>query len=306
MDWRVKGMIQKTLGVVPGGERINDLLQKTLGDLKRFESNTDAKVKNDWGPLVSHMREVGLSPQDLDYVEVGSGWYPTLPLCYALAGAKRCLTYDIRRHMSEELTFRVLRSLERHLPHIASVSGQPVQQVMALHASLMNCHTLPELLKTARIEYLAPGDAADTKLPPQSVDVVYSNSVLEHVPAEVIRRIFREAKRILKPDGVTVHSVACNDHYAHFDRNITFINYLQYGEGEWDWWNTKFLYQNRLRPQDFLRLVQESGLNVVLTKQKPRPDLLAKLPGMKIAPEFARYSAEELCSTFIDFVARPV
>jgi SAM-dependent methyltransferase len=305
MDWRVKGMIQKVLGFVPGGEWINDTLQKSIGDLSRFESHTDAKVKNDWGPLVSHMMESGLPPQNLEYVEVGSGWYPTLPFCYALAGAKLCRTYDINRHLSEELTFRVLRSLERHLPLIASASGLPLDQVEAIYRALRACSTLPQLLKTAKIEYVAPGDASDTGLPAQSADVVYSNSVLEHILADVILAILRETKRILKPGGLTVHSVACNDHYAHFDRNITFINYLQYSQREWGMWNTKFLYQNRLRPQDFLRLVQEAGLRVTLTKQKPRPDLLEKLPAMKIAPEFSHYSNEELCSTFIDFVARP-
>lgn len=305
MDWRVKGMIQKVLSAVPGGEWINDTLQKSVGDLSRFESHTDAKVKNDWGPLVSHMVESGLPPQNLEYVEVGSGWYPTLPFCYALAGAKLCRTYDLNRHLSAELTFRVLRSLERHLPFISSSSGTPLDRVEATYAALRACTALSQLLKAANIEYVAPGDAASTGLPSQSVDVVYSNSVLEHIPGEIILRILKETRRILKPTGLTVHSVACNDHYAHFDRNITFINYLQYSEKEWAVWNTKFQYQNRLRPQDFLRLVKEAGLQVVLTKQKPRPDLLEKLPGMKIAPEFAHYSDVELCSTFIDFAARP-
>lgn len=305
MDWRVKGMIQKVLGVVPGGEWINDTLQKSIGDLSQFGKNIDSKVNNDWVPLVSHMREANLPPQNLEYVEIGAGWYPTLPFCYALAGAKLCRTYDINRHLNEELTFQVLRNLERHLPVIASASGRPLAEVERTYQSLRECSTLAQLLETAHILYIAPGDARETGLPAQSVDVVYSNSVLEHIPADTILGILRETNRILKPSGLTVHSVACNDHYAHFDRNITYINYLRFNQKEWGWWNTKFLYQNRLRPQDFLRLVEDAGLHVVLTKQNPRPDLLEKLPRMKIAPEFSRYSKEELCSTYIDFVARP-
>lgn len=305
MNWRVKGLIQKVLGAIPGGEWINDSLQKTVGDLSQFENNIDAKVRKDWGPLVSHMRETGLQPEGLEYVEVGTGWYPTLPFCYALAGARLCHTYDITRHLNEKLTFRVLQTLERHLPLIASASGRPFEQVQKTYTSLRGCSTLAQLLQGAGIDYVAPGDAARTGLPAQSVDVVYSNSVLEHIPGAVILGILKEARRILKPTGATVHSVACNDHYAHFDRSITFINYLQYTESEWGVWNTKFLYQNRLRPQDFLRLVEEAGLHVVLKKQNPRPDLLEKLPQMKIAPEFSHYSKEELCSTYIDFVAKP-
>jgi len=44
-------------------------------------------------------------------------------------------------------------------------------------------------------------NAADTGLPDHSVDCHFSMTVLEHIPPEVIRDIFTEAKRILTRGG---------------------------------------------------------------------------------------------------------
>src|SRR5437868_15507898 len=102
MDWRLKGIVQKTLSLRPGGTKVNDLLQRTVGELKEFEGNVDRKVVNDWAFLVSQMSRIGITPGGLCYVEVGCGWYPTLPLCYFLAGAKGCTTLDLVPHISEK------------------------------------------------------------------------------------------------------------------------------------------------------------------------------------------------------------
>lgn len=304
MNWRVKGMVQGALSVIPGGHLMNDCLQTTLGNLRDFEGNVDAKVVGDWLVLLSHMEELGVRPQHLDYVEVGSGWYPTLPLCYSLAGARSIRTFDVNRHLREDKTFRMLRRLQQHLPAIAEGSFRPLAEVESAYSSLCRSKTAEELLRSANITYSAPHDAANSGLPDASVDVVFSNSVLEHVPPEAIARIMKETRRILRPGGLAIHSANCGDHYAYFDRSITQINYLSYPERQWRWWNNDLLYQNRLRPSDFLELAEQAGLRVVLEKKKPRPELLAKLPAMKIASEFKDYPPEQLASTSIDFVAR--
>lgn len=101
-----------------------------------------------------------------------------------------------------------------------------------------------------------------------------------------------------------LHSLNCGDHYAYFDKRISFINYLTYTERQWRFWDNRLLYQNRLRPCDFIGLAERAGFEVVLRKQKPRPALLELLSTLDIAPEFRDYPPEELCSTSVDFVTR--
>jgi SAM-dependent methyltransferase len=304
MNWRVKGVAQKVLSAVPGGVRVNDWLQRTVGDLRDFEANVGSKVNADWVVLVGHMIELGIKPQGLRYLEIGTGWFPALPVCYSLAGADSCATFDLVDHLNGRLTFRMLDALQTHLPAIATASLTPLQQVQNSYAQLKQAKTLAELLERARIEYHAPADATASGLPDESVDVVFSNSVLEHVPRETILRLMQESARVLRRGGLSIHSANCGDHYAYFDKNITAINYLTYSERDWRLWNNELQYQNRLRPQDFLGLAEQAGLEIALKKHKPRADLLDALPKLQIAPEFQHYPPEQLCCTSIDFVAR--
>jgi len=130
------------------------------------------------------------------------------------------------------------------------------------------------------------------------------HAITGRIPPSAIERIMQESARILRPNGLAIHSVNCGDHYAYFDRSITMINYLTYSENAWRRWNTRLLYQNRMRPGDFLCSAKRSGLEVVLERSKPRPELLAALSSLKLAPEFEQYPREQLASTSVDFAAR--
>jgi SAM-dependent methyltransferase len=304
MNWRVKGVVQKVLSSVPGGVWVNDRLQTSVGELRNFEKIVDTKVVGDWIVLMNHFRELNIRIQGLDILEIGSGWFPTLPLCFHLVGVNSCRTFDLVRHLNGEQTFRALSRLEHHLDAIVRASGEPREVIENRYRALRSATNLIDLLKRAGIEYFAPADATRTGLANNSVDMVYSNSVLEHVPGPVIGALMEESHRILRPGGCSVHSVACNDHYAHFDRSISFINFLKFTESEWRLWNNDLNYQNRLRAPDFLQLAERAGLTVIYQKSKLRPELLEHLQTIRVAPEFSRYTPEELCTLSIDFVAQ--
>lgn len=307
MNWRVKGILQKALSLVPGGTWVNDRLQRSFGELRHFDGVVDRKVADDWLVLAAHLRKLDRPPRGLVFMEVGTGWFPTLPFCFYLAGARECHTFDLNRHLSGAETLRMAGRLKRHLGAVAEASVRPLAEVEAAYAALQPAiegGDAAELMRVAGLRYHAPGDASSTGLAPESVDVAFSNSVMEHIPREAIEAIFREQGRILKPGGLSVHSVNCGDHYAYFDRGLNPVAYLTFSERDWRFWNNQLLYQNRLRPRDFLAAATNAGLELPLVEFKARRELLEKLPGLKIAPEFALYPPEQLCCTSIDFVAR--
>ena len=303
MNWRIKGIVQKILSHAPGGMMLNDLLQRHAGDLRNFEDHVRRKLV-DWEILVSHSSQLGMPIAGTRLAEIGTGWFPTLPLCYALAGARSCETFDLTRHMHAGLTFRMLAALEPHLELIGRASGRPLDAVRHHYATLRNAPALEQLLQSAAIHYHAPGDATQTRLPDNSVDIVFSNSVFEHVPPQTIRAMLAESHRILRLGGLSIHSANCGDHYAYFDRSITAINYLTYTARDWDFWDNKLLYQNRLRPSDFLDMARQAGLEIALAYHKPKPHLIAALPKLEISQEFRQYPPEQLCATSVDFVGR--
>jgi len=304
MYWKAKGIVQKALSAAPGGVRVNDLLQRTVGGMRNFDANVDMKVREDWLVFMNHLRDVGFDVRG-DVLEVGTGWYPTLPMCFSLAGAKRVYTFDLNRYLKPRWTFRMLRRLEHHLEAIASSSGRPLEEVAADHRRLVATTDIEEMLALARIEYRAPADASVTGLPDHSIDIAYSNSVFEHVPAAVLNRILVENRRVLRESGIAMHNANCGDHYAYADARITPLNYLAYPADQWEFWQNRLLYQNRLRPSDFHDLAVQSGFEVARYCFTPKERLLRALETMTIAPEFHRYAPEQLCSTSVDLVLRP-
>jgi SAM-dependent methyltransferase len=303
MYWQLKGLLQKGLCVVPGGRNLNDRLQRRVGELRNFERNVAGKIE-DWQLSLKYLRDVNFDVRGKTVVEIGTGWQPVLPICFSLAGARRIITFDIVRHLDVGLTFRMMGLLETHLDTIAHASGNSAERVRRSYQKLRQVGNVQTLLKRAQVKYCAPADARETCLPPGSVDLIYSNSVMEHVPKDVILELMRESFRILRPGGLALHNVACNDHYAHMDRTISFVNYLRFTESQWSGWNNALQYQNRLRASEFLELAASGGLEVIYKQMAVRPGTNEALAKLEVAPQFKRFSPEDLAVTTVDFIAK--
>lgn len=303
MNWRVKAVLQMCLANCPGGGRVNDYLQRVAGGLRNPDAHIAGKLK-DWIITVGYLREVEFSWQGATLVEIGTGWFPTFPFCFSLIGAGCVKTFDIERHIDSDLTFKIIAALGKHLEAIAGAAGVPLEDVRERYRRINEAKNLEALLGAAGVEYFAPADARDTHIPAGTVDLVYSNSVMEHVPKDAIRGLMQESVRILRPGGMALHNVCCGDHYAFFDPSISFVNFLKYEEKGWRIWNNSLLYQNRLRSPDFLNLASEAGLKVLLKRNFVRPGTYEALASMKVAEPFQHLSTEDLAQTTIDFVAQ--
>jgi SAM-dependent methyltransferase len=305
VHWRIKGVIQKVLSHVPYGARIHHQLQRR-GGLRRFEKECDIKVE-DWSFMLQHLASTGDSISGGALVEIGSGWYPTLPVCCWLGGARSVTTYDLSRHLQPDLLVWLAQHLRSHVPFIAEKSGVDEAVVRANHERFAKAIARGADLGTATegaVVYRAPADFTRSGLSDASIDLVFSNSVLEHVPAAVLPEMFAEAKRILKPGAVMFHAVNCGDHYAYIDPQVSQLHYLQFSEAEWRIWNNDFQFQNRLRGKEFHRFAREAGFAIERDGSIVHPVRLAELDAITVHPMFAGYTREELSVTSVDMVAR--
>ncbi len=306
MHWRIKGMIQKILGFAPGGEWLHFRLQRRFGGMHDFECELAAKIE-DWKIMIGHLRDAGFVLPGLRCFEIGTGWYPTFPLACYLTGAARVTTYDLNTHLRTDLTQRCAIVLGGLLPHLAADAGVSLADVERRYHGLIEQLNAGNDLGTATagvIRYHAPADATRTMLGNDEVDIVFSNSVLEHVPGQVIEGMYREAMRILTPGGVMFHSVNCGDHYAYVDRKLHQLHYLRYSDRQWRRWDNAFLYQNRLRAHHFVDTASALGFRIDLNTATARPERLQQLAQTPVHPQFAGISPEQLCITSVDFIAR--
>ncbi len=305
MDWRVKGITQKVLGFVPGGRLLGHCLRCWLGELSNVPRDVAAKV-DDWQGLMDGLRAAGVgSVRGARICEIGAGWHPTIPLCFYLAGTESILATDISRHMDAGIAMQALDALEPHLDEIGHCAKVGVHEARERLNRLRNADSLQHMLSLARITYRHGQIAGNIRYcAPRSIDIVYSNNVLEHVPAPEITKLSHDTARALRTGAVAVHAIACNDHYAHFDRSISFVNFLQYSDEEWRKWDNGILWQNRLRAPDFVRLCSIPAARVIYRRQFTRSGSIEAIKGMSIHERFAGYALQDLAATTVHLVTR--
>jgi len=119
-----------------------------------------------------------------------------------------------------------------------------------------------------------------------------------------VRQLFGEFHRILRSGGYMLHLIDVSDHFAHSDPSISSINFLQYSEDSFSRYNSRFIFQNRLRPEAWRKLISEHGFKIVYWKTKIDEGALSNLSKMRLDDAFADLSAEEICSGSIRVVAQ--
>jgi SAM-dependent methyltransferase len=287
VNWRLRGAIDRALGLVPGGRQLHARLAQRSVDLGAF---VDLQV-DDWHAIAQRLDVLDLAITDARVVELGSGTCPALAACMYLAGAAKVFSLDRERRQSPELVGELADRLVVHAALIARDSGRALDEVAALQTALSHAVGRGTSLMHATdnvIDYRAPADGADTALAAGSIDLVISRSLLEHEPPARLVALFAEARRILRPGGAMIHLIDCADHYAAGDPSRGPLDYLAHSDAEWARWNTAFLHQNRLRAADFATLAREAGFSQVACHPRRR----GSLEGIVVAPQFAGYGAD--------------
>jgi SAM-dependent methyltransferase len=287
MRWVAKAAVQRGLGLLPQGERLNYLFQRHVA---RSLPGGEPVVRRKLARARQHLEAFGRPAGDAVFYEFGAGWDLAIPLSYAALGVDRQVLVDIRPSARAQLVNDTIALLnEMDVPQL----GGPVA-------------SLGELEQRFGISYLAPRDARATGLKSGSIDFVTSTDVCEHIPEDDLAQIFRECKRLLRPGGAISCRIDLQDHYAYFDRSLSPYHFLRFSDRAWGLVNSPLHFQNRLREPDYRRLVEAAGLEVVSwTPSGPSTEGLAELEAMELAPRFRDgYTPEQLGVTVLSFVAR--
>lgn len=304
MNWVLKAHLQRLAARLPGGRSTYYIGQRLVGGMRNFSIKSKT---GQWGRLVSGLDQSSVHVESARALEIGTGWAPIIPLLFWLSGQDRCDAYDVTQLLRPAL----VEATAQQLVDLCRTSAQPEitarfvpQRVALLQELVIKKTPAMVLLQQCGIHYHAPADASASGLANASLDLVYSNTVLEHVPQPTIAALFAEAFRVLRPGGVMVHLIDLSDHFAHADPSITSINFLQFSEQQFARYNTIFCYQNRLRPRAYEQMVKDQGFKILYWVPKLNERALEALPTLSISADFTGHSLEELCTSSICVVAQ--
>ena len=227
-----------------------------------------------------------------DVLEIGTGWVPTVPLLFHIAGARSTVLADIERLMDDATVAIARRLVIAEAEHIAAALEMTPEAVGGRLAEPWNP------------TYLVPWDIA--KQAAASVDIVVSRAVFEHIPEPILENYLRELQRIVRPGGMMCHVIDNSDHWEHRDKSISRLNFLRFDDGLF--WKfscfNKQNFQNRMRHSDYIALFERTGWQVVAAVGEPDATALQALRQLPLAAKFRAKSHHDLAILTSGFVVQ--
>ena len=291
MHWKTKVLIQFILAKLPKGEAVNHFLQVVNGTYSRDMIR---------GRLLAYSNDIQCvkdyqSLEGADVLEIGTGWDGLSALSFYLMGARTVYTYDHVPHVRYRVLRTVLGLMEEEVAKISETTGIPEAVLRERLARLEGADDVATVFRRANIFYKAPADAARSGMPDHSVDLIYSMTVLEHVPPRMVHALMVEAKRILRPHGVIFHMIGLGDHYARVGKGTSNVNFLRYPERTWRFWVlNRISYHNRIREKQFIEIFESHGATILWQKHTVDPKDIEVLKTLPVDKKFAGMTDEEL------------
>ncbi|GBU24699.1 hypothetical protein R83H12_01333 [Fibrobacteria bacterium R8-3-H12] len=207
--------------------------------------------------MIQKIKQYGIGIKGKVFFEVGTGQVPLLPMALWLCGAEKIITIDLKPYMRNELIKDMLFFCKEEKNEMENEFGELLDKER--FNSLLDCNE-KNILELCKIKYIAPGDAAKTNLPENSVHYHVSHTVYEHIPLIILYDILKEGNRILAENGLFINFIDYSDHFSHTDRSISGINFLQYSDREWKRYaGNQYTYVNRARHDEFVELFKTVG-----------------------------------------------
>lgn len=231
---------------------------------------------------LAHLRAIS-PPTGFTMLELGPGDSIASALVARALGAERSYLVDAGQYAQRApSSYRELsRALDQEKLELAPVA---------------EAATLDELLSAVEASYLTDGLQSLRSLPDASVDVCWSNAVLEHVRLDEVEETLGELGRIVR--GRMSHQIDLRDHLADSLNNLRFSRRI---------WESRLIaasgyYTNRLRASDWVRLFEASGFHVLREDRETwsKPPLSREA----LDPEFRAASESDLLTSSIRIIAQ--
>lgn len=293
MKWQVKFLKNSLMSRLPTP------LQNRVRQLKRRLRPAPVAINRGTIPdgiqQVRLLREAGYEPAGKTHLELGTGWCPVIPLVFRLAGCRQVITVDQNRFMDASTFGDACRHLLAHDDLLTEGLDLAADSVRAIIEPLLE-QPLAAALESVNCRYLAPCDLLACDLPAESVDLVTSRAVLEHIPPHILERIFGEFHRLLKQDGAMCHIIDNSDHREHIDPSICRINFLRYSAARHRLISrlNPLDYQSRWRHSHYLELFRDCGFAICRDVSEPDPVTLEALRQFQPHPDFRHLPADDL------------
>ncbi len=293
--WILKAVVQKIISYLPYRHRINYLFQKYI---TKGVYLTDEYFEDRLIHAKSHIESYNkhaLSVQGITSLELGTGWYPVVPLSLFLSGANKIYTVDISALCDKE---KLLTTIKMFVDYKKSNKLNTFLNILPKRFDILldiikkeHEFSVEDVLTKLNIIYLVQ-DARQLDLEDGLIDLIHSNNTFEHVYPEILESLLIEFKRLISSKGMMSHFIDMSDHFAHFDRTITIYNFLKFSDRQWMLIDNAVQPQNRWRLADYKNLYKKLEINITEILDT-RTDI-EKIKSIQLHRKYQNFNLEEL------------
>jgi len=293
---------EKICSFLPYGYRLasnarNKLLDMNLDYSERIEKSLDnlAMIKT----------LTGFDPENKSILEVGTGRHGIDCLVSYVLGAKAIYTFDHVLHLEKDIMASGIEPLLDKLDSISEKFGIDKSTMTDRIESIKTDGSLDDLLASCNTNYFKyPIENAN--LEPGTIDLFFSESVLQRIPTGQLRQVVETMGRLLSNSGVSFHRIDCKDinsQERHYDAGLWAFHYLKYSDFFWNLiCSEKFNSQNRLREIEFIEMLEGAGIKTMYVESLRKKEDIERLRDFPLNQRFKEMPVEEVavkCSKIV-------
>lgn len=204
----------------------------------------------------------GVDSEGHALLELGTGWVHAGSLYSALLIDAAITAFDVWDNRTLDCTKNEISRVEDAIQMAEAHSLSDKTRAKERSAIALQAKTFDDLYKALNITYVVDNEGIPP-LPEASMDMIYSQDVLEHVERGSFDSSILAWRRILKPRGRFLALVGLDDHLAHYDNTKSMKEYLYHSNVTWEWLlSNKLQYINRLTTTEIIAAFQRNGFEV--------------------------------------------
>ena len=262
MNWRLKAVIQKSISFLPGKTTINRHLQQITGGLALDDLQFQWKIEHarDHYTYYEQLGQVPLA--EAKVLELGTGWYPIVPVYFYLQGCHSFDSIDIYQWLKAEnytatiAKFKAWRETGMLDAYVTSIDEGRWAVLMDILEGQLSVDEINQRINFRPVL----GDAASSTALASSYDLICSNNVLEHIYPVHLEPILARFHQMVAKGGIMSHFIDLSDHFAHSDESISIYNFLRFSQRQWQWIDNDIQPQNRLRWSEYIDMFRRLGI----------------------------------------------
>ncbi|MFI5172340.1 MAG: class I SAM-dependent methyltransferase [Chitinophagales bacterium] len=296
--WIAKAITQKLISFLPFKHKINYFFQKHITKgLALSDKLFETKLVH-CNQHIQALKKYNPGKKRFSALELGTGWYPVVPVGMYLCGAVEIYSVDIAQLMTLEKTASTVdKFIEYHNSNKLKeiLPAYEEEKLLSLKTLMQTNPPLEDILQLLNLKTIIGDITQNEMLSKIKFDLIHSNNTFEHIPEKHLKNILERFHAILGNEGVMSHFIDMSDHFSHFDKKISPYHFLKFSKSRWRFIDNNIQPQNRLRISDYRRLYKETGW--VIREEIVESGNPESLSAINITHEFSQIDKNDLAIT---------